>query len=434
MQPSNCVEIHFDDECDLLHEEPSSLNRLEKSEDLPVPSLQANCKPDVDCPGVATEQLASSSCSLHGASVGDEDSEECLKEASNLVSASAMDEDKLSDADSDHVIEEVAPEDNQQILPSSSPTKGLNVNESSASGNLEKGEQPSPISVLDIPSEEDTFQEETPSLKRFEEISSNLQELRTRLHLLKFDSSESLQHNSENVLTGEATVLEDHDMEEIGIDSKKTCDSPSEAAISPASRSSCPETEIMDVGSVMLNSVLCPQEKWADLQYVRNSLVASGFTGNADAIFAKWHSPNHPMDPHLYEKLQDNDLSTTDSVSERERIESEQHLLFDCTNEVLLAILGPFFYPCPWVKPSKGKLQHVMPVSNQLLEETWRKLSNLYPQSGMDYTLENIVAKDINREGTWLELQDDVEMVGVELEKIVCDDLIEEICCDLINI
>lgn len=77
------------------------------------------------------------------------------------------------------------------------------------------------------------------------------------------------------------------------------------------------------------------------------------------------------------------------SVGEMEsyRSESKEKLLFDCINEVLLEILGPFFNPCPWVKLTKWKHQQYMPVGNQLLEVMWRKLSYyLYQQSDMEYT------------------------------------------------
>ena len=94
--------------------------------------------------------------------------------------------------------------------------------------------------------------------------------------------------------------------------------------------------------------------------------------------------PSYPIDPALYKKLRGNKHGMSESVGEMEsyRSESEEKLLFDCINEVLLEILGPFFNPRPWVKPTKWKHQQHMPVGNWLLEVMWRKISYyLYQQS-----------------------------------------------------
>lgn len=433
-QPNNYVETRLNNECHLHFEAPSNSNRLESSEDLHVLCPQEICIPSVDFHNadVATELLESSPCSRHRTLIKDDKgSEQCPMDTSDLISVSAEDKSMSTGREIECVVEEFLPGDHVQIIPPYSQMKDPPLDETNTSENSEKVEHASPISVLELP-----FQEQSPSLKGFEKISSNLQELRIRLRLLKFDDSGKLHHESENLLEGETAVLEDCDIEVVGTDSENICTSSSEAELSPAPGFSLPEIENADIISMMMKHIPCPETQSADLLYVINALVTSGLSGNADAVFAQWHSPSYPIDPALYKKLKGNEHGMSESVGEMEsyRSESEEKLLFDCINEVLLEILGPFFNPRPWVKPTKWKHQQYMPVGNQLLEVMWRKLSYyLYQQSDMEYTLDNLVGKDIDRDSRWLDLHDDVEMVGVDLDKMIFDNLIEEICCDLLR-
>ncbi|KAH9310978.1 hypothetical protein KI387_026013, partial [Taxus chinensis] len=89
--------------------------------------------------------------------------------------------------------------------------------------------------------------------------------LRLRLRLLRFDGSDKLQYDSENLLPGETTVLEDSDIQSVGIDSEKTCISPSEAELSPVQRLPFSEIGNVDIVSTMLNDISCQEKKRGDL-------------------------------------------------------------------------------------------------------------------------------------------------------------------------
>lgn len=444
LQPNNYLEIHLDEGCDLLPEVPFESGTLkERLDNLLVVSPQKTCPHSGDGPDVATE-LLQSACNIHRVlPIDEKGSEECVLEASILVPATVENE-ALSGVDADCMTDEILP---GELLnaPSCCATDEVLVNESSGSEKIiEKSEQPSPVSVLDLP-----VQQETPSCKGFKEIRSNLQELRLCLDLLKLNGSGKPSHASKDALLRERLVLEDHDTEKPNIDDENKCNLQSETKGSPLLRFPVSVNKNVGIGSVLLNDISCPKERCADLLYLTKVLVASGFVGNADMIFAQWHSPSHPLDPSLYEKIEecyrvdmkfqtkelDNELSHLCSVYEREvrGRKSEKRLLFCCINEVLLEILGPFFNPRPWVRQSKKSLCH-MPVGKQLLEETWRKICYyLYPQSEFQYTFENLVAKDLNRETVWLEMQDDIETVGIEVDSLIFNELIEEVVCDLVR-
>lgn len=408
----------LDEECDAL---PAVLGALEH---------QKACKQSTDAHHMENEPLELSEGIISETlPVDSNKTEEIALEP--LDSPASVQNDALQFGDNAVYVTEGIP--SEQPPPSSpascSPPNHLHHSESGASEvNNEKAEQPSPVSVLDSP-----FQEETPSPKGFKEISSNLQELRLRLRLLKFDGSEKPIDKAENVLQGNGIDLDDHHSGETEFFSERTCNSPSEAAISPPSRlQSSTLIENVDFESVDLDGICCPEEKQLDLIYVKNVLVASGFTGVND--FSGWYLPNNPLDPSLFEKIE-NYCGYGGELGKSEADESkwERQLLFDCVNEVLLEILGPFINHHPWVRNTKLNLRKI-PSGKQLLRETWAAISH-YPctQSENCNTLENIVAKDLAKEGLWMQLQNYVEIVACELERAIYSDLIEETIFDLVS-
>ncbi|KAH9307448.1 hypothetical protein KI387_035359, partial [Taxus chinensis] len=326
-----------------------------------------------------------------------------------------------------------------------SPIKKLPVFESHVpERNIDKGEHPSPVSVLDSP-----FQEEFSSPKDFKEISSNLHELRVQLHLLKCDGLERPVHRSKNLSYGDSLHFEDHEIGDDDIERENTCYTPSEAETPHISKSVFSSIEKRNFESLRIDDSWCSEDQVPDLLYVRNVLIASGFIGDCSTVFARWHSPSYPLDPRLFGKLEDLYKDTTQyetnftdtelagvSASieiKAHRNNSERHLLYDCINEVLLEILGPFLNHHPWVRPTKMNLK-LMASGKQLLKETWTRICHhLYPQAEVRYTLENLVMNDLSREVVWMELQGEVEMTGLEIERAIFDDLIEGVLNDLVS-
>lgn len=419
MQPDTSLQVIWDEGCDAL---PVVLNVLEHQE---------ICKQSTDVHHMENESLELSEGTISETlPVDSKDSEETGLEPLDWAPASTQSDALQFGDNADYVTEGIPSE---QPLPSSptscSPSNQLPHPESGASEvNNEKAEQPSPVSVLDSP-----FQEETPSPKGFKEISSNLQELRLRLRLLKFDESEEPMHKAENVLQGDGIDFDDHYSGETESFCERTCNSPSEAAISSPSRLQCSTLiENVDFESLELDSIGCPEDKQLDLLYVRNVLVASGFTG--DRAFSRWYLPNHPLDPSLFENIEHHcGYGSEQGKSLSNGSKWERRLLFDCINEVLLDILGPFFNDRPWVRNNKLNLRN-MPAGKQLLRETWAAINHyLYTQSENCNTLENIVAKDLAKGGVWMQLQNYVEIVGCDLERAIYGDLIEEAIFDLVS-
>nr|CAD1828699.1 unnamed protein product [Ananas comosus var. bracteatus] len=72
------------------------------------------------------------------------------------------------------------------------------------------------------------------------------------------------------------------------------------------------------------------------------------------------------------------------------------------------------------------------PAGYHLLNELWARISShLDPQAKSNYMLESVVARDFAKNDGWLDLQLDAEGVGVELEGVILDDLINQLILEV---
>ncbi|XP_027364437.1 uncharacterized protein LOC113871542 [Abrus precatorius] len=166
----------------------------------------------------------------------------------------------------------------------------------------------------------------------------------------------------------------------------------------------------------------------AAFNYVRKVLDLSGFTAH-DSL-GIWYSDNQPVDPSLYEELEGCLLLDPDcSGNSDEGGQCNHLLLFDIINEGLLEIFGRSYnyYPRPL-----SSLSHIhpLPSGDRVLYKVWTLISwnlnspttfELYPS--LDY----YVSKDLAKYDGWMNLQFDSECVGLELDDLIFDDLLEEL-------
>ncbi|KAH7404215.1 hypothetical protein KP509_15G016400 [Ceratopteris richardii] len=273
----------------------------------------------------------------------------------------------------------------------------------------EQPEQPSPVSVLDL-----SLQDESSVATEFKELSSDLEELRMRLRLLNFDNSDQDLDNDDGFESGLDTDM--HQEEGCIIEGDY------------------PEIE-QTVGDGLFNHMCVTVVNWQqgpELNYVKDILVASGFLGDSSSVLAQWHAPGQPLDPHLYEDLEKK-FSSQDAFEERNQAasassieisQSSRRLLFDSANEALQNIL------CPYLNRrvlSSLKFAPPMPTGRVLQELIWKRISSLLSShSGSQETLENLVTKDLGNGNWWLDTDNEIESAGLELEKSIFNDLIEE--------
>ncbi|KAJ8747062.1 hypothetical protein K2173_014440 [Erythroxylum novogranatense] len=163
----------------------------------------------------------------------------------------------------------------------------------------------------------------------------------------------------------------------------------------------------------------------ADFDYVREILELSGFT--QDEELGTWHSDEQPVDPSLFQEMIDCMLLDPESSGNEEGDNFYYLLLFDLINEVLMDIYAKSysFYPIPLSSLSKIR---PMPMGQHVLKEVWGQIRWYMNSSpGHRHYLDYILSKDLAKSDGWMNLQFDMECVGLELEDMIFDDLLDEL-------
>ncbi|XP_019250494.1 PREDICTED: protein TRM32-like isoform X2 [Nicotiana attenuata] len=152
-----------------------------------------------------------------------------------------------------------------------------------------------------------------------------------------------------------------------------------------------------------------------EFNYVKDVLELSGFSGN-DQFLGKWHSTDHPVNPSVFEELEIcADMSC------------DQLLLFDLINEVLLQIYERSCSYWPKSLTCRSFIQ-TMPVGYHVLGEVWTDINScLESEMKIDQPIDDAVSRDLAKDDTWMNLQFNAVCVGLELEDLILNDLIEEL-------
>ncbi|XP_026415360.1 uncharacterized protein LOC113310789 isoform X2 [Papaver somniferum] len=167
----------------------------------------------------------------------------------------------------------------------------------------------------------------------------------------------------------------------------------------------------------------------ADFNYVRDLLKLSGFTGAR--CLGTWHAPDQPLHPSLFEEMEYlSPYKTECTVGEISDSYYDHHqLLFDTVNEVLLEIYERSF--TYWPGPlSRNSSTRPMPAGYNILKEVWGIISWYLSSQPEEYSsLDYVVTRDLSRVDGWMNLQMDCDCLGLELEDLIFEDLLEEVIC-----
>ncbi|OAY84737.1 Protein TRM32 [Ananas comosus] len=169
----------------------------------------------------------------------------------------------------------------------------------------------------------------------------------------------------------------------------------------------------------------------ADFQYVKSILKISGFS--TSEILGDWYSPDQPVDPLHFEEAENSPREHDNYVDDDDSLLNHM-LLFDLINEILLEIYDSSFVTFPQFSGFCSRIRP-MPTGYQVLKEVWANISRyLSSQLQIDQAVENVVAQDFVRNDGWMNLRFDSEYVGLELEDLILDDLIDNVVFDLDDI
>ncbi|XP_016464656.2 uncharacterized protein LOC107787576 [Nicotiana tabacum] len=155
----------------------------------------------------------------------------------------------------------------------------------------------------------------------------------------------------------------------------------------------------------------------AEFNYVKDVLELSGFSGN---IFM--------MNPSsVLEEMEGCLLDQPESSGYAEYGNCDQLLLFDLINEVLLQLYERSSLYWPRSLTTRSYI-HPTPVAYHLLEEVWTDISwCLSFKLENDLSLDDAMSHDLAKRDNWMNLQFDAECVGLELEDLIFDDLLDEL-------
>ncbi|KAH8955598.1 hypothetical protein BDL97_08G148000 [Sphagnum fallax] len=184
------------------------------------------------------------------------------------------------------------------------------------------------------------------------------------------------------------------------------------------------EERVMNAGSYLENQ----SEERA---YVNDLLVMSGLTEEVSSgINAK---ANKKCIDDIYTQTEDHfqlkesvRLENGEQGRKQERMYKQgvdQHLLFDCVNEILRRRIEPFLSPQPWGKPYLGR----KPAGQQLVQEVWDELQDLHcPLVDAYDALYAILQKDYTRkEFQWLDFSVEIGEVGFQLADMILEEIVE---------
>ncbi|KMT05250.1 hypothetical protein BVRB_7g173910 [Beta vulgaris subsp. vulgaris] len=171
-----------------------------------------------------------------------------------------------------------------------------------------------------------------------------------------------------------------------------------------------------------------------ELQYVKYVLDIIGITTAAAYQRETWHSQNQPLDPALFDgievccpfepKSSNKDVAVFVS-------ESHRKILFDLINEALIDIdeRSNVYYP-----KALSYWCHICPKTNEknhIVVDVWEfveKLLNWKPE--LDPSLDLAMSHDLsNDKNGWVNLQMDTEGLGLDLEDLIFNEILDEIVC-----
>nr|CAD1841992.1 unnamed protein product [Ananas comosus var. bracteatus] len=286
-----------------------------------------------------------------------------------LGSAIVVGDENIITSDLDGLVLEEEPVDHPLVDPILSPFKAPQP-ASPVSSN--EGE-PSPVSVLDT-----SLEEENSSSACFERISTDLQELRMQLQLLKLESADTYAEESELFIVS--------DEESVG-----------------ESQPLCPTGEIIQTFR---------NEEERDFSYLLDMLIdLNAYLTNQDGQLSSCYSLDSPLGPGVFGKLE----KKYSGLILWSR--SERKLLFDLINTILADVVSS---KLDLVSRGVSKWHAPKWDREGLVEEVWQRVVSRRRDIGCCKE-----GKVLELE--WLDSEGGVEIVGRDMASMLCDELIEEL-------
>ncbi|OIV89418.1 hypothetical protein TanjilG_21912 [Lupinus angustifolius] len=148
--------------------------------------------------------------------------------------------------------------------------------------------------------------------------------------------------------------------------------------------------------------------------YIKKVLQASGLT--RDQLIMKCLSSDKILEPSSFNQVE---LLSN-------RLCQDQKLLYDCTNEVLVEVCWHYFGVSPFisfVNPST----RLTPNMQKVIIKVWEGVCWYFLPFPPPRTLDKIVRKDMDKNGSWMDLRFEAEKVGFEMSEAILAELMEDV-------
>lgn len=164
----------------------------------------------------------------------------------------------------------------------------------------------------------------------------------------------------------------------------------------------------------------CFEQNELIYEYINAVIHAAGLT--QDQLLMKCLSSDKILDPSLFDQVE---------FFSNMRCH-EQKLLFDCINEVLMEVCWHYFGVSPWVSFVNSSIRPT-PNMKKVILKVWEGVCWHVLPLPPPHTLEQIVGKDMARNGTWMDLRLDAEIVGFEMGDTILAELMEDTILSLVS-
>lgn len=158
--------------------------------------------------------------------------------------------------------------------------------------------------------------------------------------------------------------------------------------------------------------------------YVKYVLEVSGLCRGE--FLEKWHSAEMPLNPSVFDEVEQCFFTQSDCTGSAENGIYEHLVLFNSINEALLEIYEKSYSYWPNPLTCQSCIRQ-MPVGYRIVEEVWGNIRRIERQS---HSVDDPVSWDLSKGDNWMNLQFEAECVGLELEDLILDDLLDELLYD----
>ncbi|CAF2156651.1 unnamed protein product [Brassica napus] len=146
--------------------------------------------------------------------------------------------------------------------------------------------------------------------------------------------------------------------------------------------------------------------------FIKTLLKTSGFSGS-DPLMTRWHSPDSPLDPSLRDRF-----ANKEPIKRRNQ-RSNRKLVFDCVNAIITET------------SSTAARTGVTTPGFDMVEHVWTEFKEWMVQDSNSLEGESLVREEVVGKMWSHNLQVEVNNLGVEIEEMLLQELVEKAVFDL---